>query len=92
MGNKHPDNTLNETDWEMRVCIGFISRVSQQRARRKAHFIPLSSVRLGRHSGLSGGTFLISCFRSVVPGKERKIWNPEQANKPAQKGTLDLIL
>lgn len=55
--------------------------ISLQRTGRKAHFIPFSSVRLGRHSGLSGGIFLISCFRSVVPGKDRKICNSDQANE-----------
>lgn len=59
---------------------------------QRANFIPFSSVRLGRHSGLSGGTFLTSCFRSVVPVKEWRICNSEQANKLPHKATQDLIL
>lgn len=74
-------HSMETREWAMRVCIGSISLVSLQRTGRKAHFIPFSSVRLGRHSGLSGGIFLISCFRSVVPVKDRKIWNSEQADK-----------
>lgn len=66
--------------------------VSLWRVIRRAHFIPFSSVRLGRHSGLSGGTFLTSCFRSVVPVKEWRIQNSDQANKPPHKATQDTIL
>lgn len=71
----------------MRMC-HHMYPVSLQRA----NFIPFSSVRLGRHSGLSGGTFLTSCFRSVVPVKEWRICNSEQANKLPYKATQDLIL
>lgn len=71
----------------MRMC-HHMYPVSLQRA----NFIPFSSVRLGRHSGLSGGTFLTSCFRSVVPVKEWRICNSEQANKLPHKATQDLIL
>lgn len=94
--NKQANNILNENyllrGQETRACNSLISPISLQRASRRAHFIPFSSVRLGRHSGLSGGTFLTSCFRSVVPVKEWRIQNSDQANRSSHKATRDIIL